>query len=614
MAAPALPNPFGPFCIVRPLGEGGMAAVYEVEDTRLGCRLALKVAHADPSSPAALERFHREARFVQRLHHPYVCPVYERGEVAGRHYLTMPLIEGTSLEKRIGLTHQWAEAEAVEVVRRLALALQAVHDAGVVHRDLKPHNVILRPTGEPVLMDFGLARDRTGQESRLTPPGVALGTLSYVAPEQARGLTDEIGPATDVYSLAVLLYLLLTGRVPFDSPNQLTMFNKIVGEPPPRPGGYRPGLSPLVEDVILRALAKSPAERFASMDEFAAALAACRSAARPSPAPPPAASSDECVVPGVWLARPADRPDAEWVKAAATPGKVPPKPGHVYRLVADREATDRHVETLAPRADLEGLDLGRCELVTPAGLAAVARLRGLRTLVLTRAGVGGVPLTNDALAAVAQVESLAWLEAALPGVTDAGLAAVAGLPELAHVALYDCGRVTDAGVTHLGKLPALAALTLGGCGVSDVGMRRLAGLSNLTELTLEECHRVTGAGVALLARLPRLRALTLAGGRGVGDDAVPAAAALPALEWLEVRNCPRVTGGTLASLAGAKRLRALVLVGCRGLTDEGAAGLAQLGTLEHLIVTGCERVTAAAVDRVRRALPRCAVEFTPPSR
>lgn len=608
MAAPTLPNPFGPFCVVRPLGAGGMATVYEVEDTRLGCRLALKAANADATNPAALERFHREARLAQRVHHPYVCPVYEQGEIGGRHYLTMPLIEGTSLDKRIGLTHQWPEAEAVEVVRRLALALQAVHDAGVVHRDLKPHNVILRPTGEPVLMDFGLARDRTGQEPRLTAPGVALGTLSYVAPEQARGLSDAICPATDVYSLAAVLYLLLTGRVPFDVPNLGAMLTKILGEPPPRPGGYRPGLTPRLEEVILKALAKAPADRFASMTAFAAALAECR-AARPSPAAS-VASSDEYTVPGVLLARAADQPDAEWVKAATTPAKVPPKPGHVFRLVADRTATDQNLDALAPRPDLEGLDLGRCELVTAAGLTTVSRLQGLRTLILTRAGVGGVPLTNEALAAVSQVKSLAWLEAALPDVTDAGLAALAELPELAHAALYECGRVTDAGVAHLAKLPALAALTLGGCGVSDLGMRRLAGLAALTELSLEDCHRVTAAGVAHLGRLPRLRALTLAGGRGIGDDAI-AAAALPTLEWLEVRNCPRLSGGTFAALVGARRLRALVLSGCRGLTDDGIAALTSLRGLEHLIVTGCERVTAAAIDAVRRALPRCGVEFTP---
>ncbi|MBA4190473.1 MAG: hypothetical protein C0467_21005 [Planctomycetaceae bacterium] len=599
------PNPFGRFHLVRPIGEGGMAVVYEAEDTRLGCQLALKLSHAAEDS--AIERFYREARFAQRLHHPYVCPVYECGEINGQHYLTMPLIEGTNLDKRTGLAQTWPEKDAIELIRRLALALQSVHDAGVIHRDLKPHNVMLRPSGEPVLMDFGLARDRTGHERPLTAPGTALGTLAFIAPEQAHGNHDELCPATDVYSLGVMLYLLLTGRVPFDAPNPLTLYDRIVNEQPARPGNFRPGLSQRLEDIILCALAKSPADRFESMDSLATILAACRPAASPPPAPPPASNSEQCDVPGTWMTRPTDNPEAPWAKAATTPGRVAPRPGFVYRLVVDAGAADRQLETLTPRADLEGIDLGRCESITSGGLAAVGKLTGLRELSLTRGGVGGVPLTDAGFAALGALKRLERLEATMSGVTDAGFAVVAKFLALASAELYDCGRISDIGIANLARLTALSRLTLGGCGVTDLGLRRLGSLPNLSELTLEDCHRVTGTGLAFLNRPRGLRSLTLSGGRGIGDESLAHAANLPALERLEIRNCSRLTGSGFSHLASATRLCSLVLTACRNLTDSGLAHLEKFTKLEQVDIVGCERVTASAVERLRRALPACSV-------
>jgi serine/threonine protein kinase len=195
------------------------ASVYLAEDTKLGCQVALKMPRfADGDDPRLLECFHREARLAQTVHHPYICPVYEVGEIEGLHYLTMPFIEGTPLSSLVGLGRTWEQPRAAELIRRVALALQALHDRQVIHRDLKPHNIMVRSNGEPVLMDFGLARRLTAEERRLTSTGRALGTPKYMPPELANADHEAVGPAADVYSLGVILYELLTGRVPFDAP------------------------------------------------------------------------------------------------------------------------------------------------------------------------------------------------------------------------------------------------------------------------------------------------------------------------------------------------------------------------------------------------------------
>jgi serine/threonine-protein kinase len=189
-----------------------MGAVYLAEDTRLGCRVALKVPNfREGADPRFLERFRREGRLAQAVHHPYVCPVYEVGEIGGYHYLTMPFIEGTPLAQLTSPERPWAPCQAVELVRRLALALQVLHERQIIHRDLKPGNVIVRPTGEAVLVDFGLARVAGDAHQRLTSTGTALGTPAYMSPEQVNGHGEDLGPESDVYSLGVILYQLTSG-------------------------------------------------------------------------------------------------------------------------------------------------------------------------------------------------------------------------------------------------------------------------------------------------------------------------------------------------------------------------------------------------------------------
>jgi class 3 adenylate cyclase/tetratricopeptide (TPR) repeat protein len=270
VAAP--PARFGRYTLVKLLGRGGMGAVYLANDSLLDRDVALKVPHPDVAAdPEVLERFYREARSAARLRHPNICPVYDVGECDGWHYLTMAYVEGRPLS---ALVREFAEQprRTAELIRTLALALDRAHAEGIIHRDLKPANVMLTPEGEPVVMDFGLARQvRHGPDANLSSSGTVLGTPAYMPPEQALGDTDAIGPASDVYSLGVVLYELLTGRVPFEGAVTSILVRVVHDEPPP-PRSLRPDVDPGLEAICLRAMAKKPEQRFAGMAAFAQAL------------------------------------------------------------------------------------------------------------------------------------------------------------------------------------------------------------------------------------------------------------------------------------------------------------------------------------------------------
>ncbi len=267
-----LPRPFGPYRLLEVLGRGGMGTVYLAEDPRLGRRVALKVPRFDPERAAeAAARFRREARAAAAVHHPNLVPVYEVGQVGGIDYLTMPHVTGGPLSARLARDGPLPEAEAVRLAVKVADALAAVHKAGVVHRDLKPSNVLIDDRGEPVVTDFGLARQVGGDDPRVTDPGAVIGTAAYMPPEQIGCDPGAMGPRCDVYSLGVILYEMVAGRVPFRGSTGEVLVRVLHGDPE-KPSRVRPGLDPRLEAACLKAMARDPASRFASMDEFAAAL------------------------------------------------------------------------------------------------------------------------------------------------------------------------------------------------------------------------------------------------------------------------------------------------------------------------------------------------------
>jgi hypothetical protein len=261
-----LPALFGRYRIGKKLGEGGMGAVYLAEDTELHRKVAVKVPKL--GSAADIQRFQREARTAAAIDHPNVCPVLDIGCIDGIHYLTMPFIDGVPLTEFIPMRPD----RAVELVATIARTLQAMHERGHMHRDLKPGNILLKQGREPVLMDFGLAR-RIGEEATpLTNVGAMVGTPGYMPPEQIQGNRPAMGPGSDVYSLGVILYELLTGRLPFLAESLPELVFKVLSEPPPKPSALRLWLDPALDAICVKAMAKKVEDRFASMAEFAQAL------------------------------------------------------------------------------------------------------------------------------------------------------------------------------------------------------------------------------------------------------------------------------------------------------------------------------------------------------
>jgi serine/threonine protein kinase len=245
-----------------------MGSVYLAQDLKLDIKVALKMPRPEIlGHPKLRERFYREARAAARLVHPGLCWVIDVGQVEDTHYLVMRYVSGTPLSRYRNLNH----VEAAMLVRNIARAMAAAHREGVVHRDLKPSNIIVTPEGEPVVIDFGLALLIDDDPTRVTEPGVRLGTPRFMPPEQLLGVPEEIGPRSDIYSLGCVLYKLLTGQHPFESSIEQLVFGPPLHLPAP-PSAHRPYVHPALDSICLKAIARDADERYQSMAELAAYL------------------------------------------------------------------------------------------------------------------------------------------------------------------------------------------------------------------------------------------------------------------------------------------------------------------------------------------------------
>ncbi len=262
----------GRYRIVRRIGSGGMADVYLAEDSHLGREIALKVLHRRFAQDAEfVERFRREASAAAGLQHPHVVGVYDRGEHEGTYYIAMEYLRGRTLKDVMVTEAPLDQLRVISIGEQILQAAGFAHRNGVVHRDFKPHNVIVDDTGNVKVTDFGIAR---AGASEMTETGSIMGTAQYLSPEQAQG--QEVTPRSDVYSIGVMLYELLTGKLPFEGDSAVAIALKHMQEPPPPMNREGLRIEPNLEAVVLGALAKEPAARWQSAEDFAAALEACR--------------------------------------------------------------------------------------------------------------------------------------------------------------------------------------------------------------------------------------------------------------------------------------------------------------------------------------------------
>jgi serine/threonine-protein kinase len=282
------------------VGSGGMSSVFRARDLQLEREVAVKILlERYAADPEYLERFRREARAVARLSHPNIVTVIDRGDDDGRQYIVFEHVDGENLKELVVRSGRLPVRRALELALSVADGLAFAHEQGLVHRDVKPQNVLLSNEGEVKVTDFGIARS-IHVDHGVTQTGTVLGTGEYLAPEQASG--KPVSPATDVYSLGVVLWELLTGDVPFTGENFVAVALQHVNDPPPSLHSVRPDVSPRLAATVERALAKDPAQRFPSMAALAHELRACLAeldapsyaeddaamtlVTRPAPAPP----------------------------------------------------------------------------------------------------------------------------------------------------------------------------------------------------------------------------------------------------------------------------------------------------------------------------------------
>src|SRR6201992_3604502 len=263
----------GRYRVLHRLGTGGMAQVFLAEDQQLGRKGALTRLHRRfAEAPGFVERFRREAQSAAGLQHQNVVSVYDRGEFEDTYYIAMEYLPGRSLKQLIRDEAPLDPIRAIDIAIQILRAARFAHRRGIIHRDLKPHNVIVDDSGHAKVTDFGIAR---AGASDMTETGSIMGTAQYLSPEQAQG--HAVSAGSDLYSVAVVLYEMLTGRVPFDGESAVTIALKHVSEAPVPPSAINPAVPPELEQVVMWALNKNPADRPTDADQFINALEAARS-------------------------------------------------------------------------------------------------------------------------------------------------------------------------------------------------------------------------------------------------------------------------------------------------------------------------------------------------
>ncbi len=251
------------------IGDGGMATVYKAMDLRLNRVVAIKILRDSYSAdPQFLERFKREAQQAASLNHPNIVRVFDVGDDGDMHYIVMEFVDGSSLKEIIVRSGPFTTQRALELGAEICDAIDYSHNSGLIHRDIKPQNILIDKGGRVKVTDFGIAKSTNA--STLTEAGITLGTVHYFSPEQAKGL--PVLPQSDIYSIGIVLFEMLTGQIPFDSDNAVALALKHIEEPPPPLRRFNPAVPLVVEQIVLRSLAKDPNRRYSNAAELARAL------------------------------------------------------------------------------------------------------------------------------------------------------------------------------------------------------------------------------------------------------------------------------------------------------------------------------------------------------
>jgi serine/threonine protein kinase len=271
----------GRYAIERELGQGGMATVYLAQDLKHDRKVAIKVLRPELAAVIGAERFLSEIKTTANLHHPHILPLHDSGQADSFLYYVMPFVEGESLRDRLRREKHLPISDAVRIATEVASALGYAHRRGIIHRDIKPENILLHD-GRALVADFGIALAARSAGARMTETGMSLGTPQYMSPEQAMG-ERELTPRSDIYALGAATYEMLTGDPPFMASTAQAVVAKVMTEKPTPPSALRDTVSPNLEHAVLTSLAKLPADRFASAEEFSSALVSERTVPLRSP-------------------------------------------------------------------------------------------------------------------------------------------------------------------------------------------------------------------------------------------------------------------------------------------------------------------------------------------
>ena len=591
---------FGDYVLLSEIARGATGVVFRARQSSLHRVVALKMLRdrSHLASPDDEKRFRAEAEAAASLDHPGIVPIYEVGQHEGQGYFSMKLIEGGTLHFRGGEYREPRRAAAL--MAKVARAVHHAHQHGILHRDLKPGNILLDATGDPQVVDFGIAR-QLGVESDLTHTGQIIGTPHYMAPEQARGENRALTPAADVYSLGAILYELLSGRKPFDGGSMLALLKQVTEQPP----------APLrladrdLETIVMRCMEKSPAARYGSAAELADDLDRWRRG-EPVKARPAGALRRL----GKWMRRRPAHAALIAVGLAAVLLAVRPWAGK--SPASQTHPANATSQTVPP-------------LVIDAATAAASR--SAAGWVLSVTGDSGYIVLQQPDHSEHQITRSQPLPpgpwqlleirvdrlnapSSIPAVREADMIArLAGVTTLREFAIRTAS-LTDAAFAFLAQNPALRRLECDDTGVSDALLVHLAGLKNIRQLTI--VHTVgkpgafTGRGMEKLACLPVLEQ-AVHYSTDLADPALEVLADCPHLQSISLTG----TSVTDAGLRALERSRSLVGIEAEHLamTDAGLRSLARIASLREAIVSGNHTVTAAGAAALQTALPDCRVSW-----